>query len=47
MKELLKQIAAQCAVYTKQGRVATYIPELSNADPDKLGICVFTENAEE
>ena len=41
MNSLLQQILAQCAHYTSQGHVATYIPELANVDPDKLGIYVL------
>lgn len=38
MKCLLNRIIAECKCFTKQGHVATYIPELANADPDKFGI---------
>ena len=31
---------------TRRGRVATYIPELSKADPDRLGICVYPAEGE-
>ena len=47
MDKLLKNILAQCAHYTAQGHVATYIPELANADPDKFGICVMLEDGRE
>ena len=46
MKELLERIVAECGHYTAQGHVATYIPELANVDPDKLGICVLRENGD-
>ena len=44
MDAMLEQIIAQCAHYTAQGHVATYIPELANVDPDKLGIYVSLED---
>ena len=44
MNHLLERILTECAHYTTQGHVATYIPELANADPGKLGICLFTED---
>ncbi len=44
MDAMLKEITAQCAQYTAQGHVATYIPELANVDPDKLGIYVLLED---
>ena len=46
MKELLERIVAECGHYTAWGHVATYIPELANVDPDKLGICVLRENGD-
>lgn len=36
MEELLDQILNECRPYTKQGAVATYIPELSKQNPDDL-----------
>ena len=30
--------------YTDQGEVASYIPELANADKTKTGICILTKN---
>lgn len=38
MNTLLARIIAECSHYTSQGHVATYIPELANVNPDKLGI---------
>lgn len=40
MKELLESIIENNRCYTLDGKVATYIPELSKANPDALGICV-------
>ena len=31
---------------TKTGRVATYIPELSKADPEHVGVCIKTVTGE-
>jgi glutaminase len=44
MKTLLEKITADCACYTAQGHVATYIPQLAVADPDKIGICVAAQD---
>ncbi len=43
MKELLQKILKDCAHFTKEGAVASYIPELANADPNDFGICVISE----
>ena len=46
MNILLENILAQCQKYTKCGKLASYIPELTKANPENLGICVETaENA--
>lgn len=47
MNDLLNRIIEDCRVYTKQGNVATYIPELANADPDKFGIYISSEDGSE
>ena len=47
MKELLEQILKECRQYTAQGHVATYIPELANRNPDKIGIHVCLEDGRE
>mgnify|MGYP003301039978 CR=1 FL=1 len=44
MKKLLEEILDKCRIYTKNGKVANYIPELEKADPEKLGICVVTDD---
>ena len=44
MNTLLKQIAEECRQYTAQGHVATYIPQLAGADPDKIGICITAKD---
>ena len=47
MNDLLQRILADCAHYTSQGHVATYIPELANVAPDKLGICICGNDGRE
>ena len=44
MNKLLEQIIDNCRKYTKDGNVATYIPELKKANKDNLGICVVTDD---
>lgn len=44
MDILLNCILEECAPYTSQGHVATYIPELANVDPGKIGICLSMED---
>ena len=44
MEELLEQLLEECRPYTKQGAVATYIPELAKRNPDKLGIYVVSSD---
>ncbi len=47
MKNLLKSIVENSKEYTKEGKVASYIPELSKANRDALGICVVTLDGKE
>lgn len=44
MNLILENILARCRPYISQGHVANYIPELANADPDKLGIYIVSES---
>ena len=44
MEELLEQLVKECAPYTKEGALANYIPELTNADPDKLGVYIISSD---
>ena len=44
MNQLLQRLVEECAHHTVRGHVATYIPELANVDPHKLGICVLQED---
>lgn len=44
MKEMLEQILEKCAPYTGKGKLADYIPELTKANPDDLGICIVTND---
>ena len=41
MEALLEELLEQCRPYTRQGKVATYIPELAKANLDDLGIYVL------
>ena len=41
MEELLEELLEECRPYTKQGAVATYIPELAKGNPDDFGICIL------
>ena len=47
MNDLLNSILNDCKDYTLQGHVATYIPELANADPNRFGIYISAENGGE
>lgn len=47
MKRLLEGIIENNKRYTKEGKVASYIPELSKANKDSLGIWVSTLQGEE
>lgn len=47
MKKLLEAIIDNNREATKDGKVATYIPELSKADSNALGICVCTLDGDE
>lgn len=44
MEELLEQLLEECRPYTKNGRVATYIPELAKGDPNDFGISILHSN---
>jgi glutaminase len=47
MKRILDTIIEKNRHFTKKGEVASYIPELSKADGEALGICVTTLDGEE
>lgn len=47
MKRILDKIVEDNRKWTKEGEVATYIPELAKADREALGICVTTLDGEE
>ncbi|MBU3145591.1 glutaminase A [Clostridium sp. CF012] len=47
MKRILDTIIEKNRHFTKDGTVASYIPELSKADGEALGICVTTLDGEE
>lgn len=38
-EQRLEELVQECAFATKQGKVASYIPKLAEADPQQLGIC--------
>lgn len=47
MEKLLEAIIDNNRHFTKDGIVASYIPELSKMNPDTLGICIVTLDGEE
>lgn len=47
MKRILDTIIDKNRHWTKEGVVASYIPELSKADGEALGICVTNLDGEE
>lgn len=44
MKELLEKLTKECAIYTKEGALANYIPELTKANPDMLGAYIISKD---
>ena len=46
MEALLEELLEQCRPYTRQGKVATYIPELAKANLDDLGIYVLRSDGQ-
>lgn len=44
MEELLEQLIQECIPYTKEGALANYIPELTKADPNKLGAYIISSD---
>lgn len=44
MNEFLNEVLEKCRIYTQQGHVASYIPELAKADPNEIGIYVCTND---
>lgn len=47
MEKLLEAIIDNNRHWTKNGKVASYIPELSKMNPDTLGLCIVTLDGEE
>ncbi|MCM1990701.1 glutaminase A [Oceanirhabdus seepicola] len=47
MKRILEKIINDNRVWVKDGELASYIPELLNADKEALGICITTLDGEE
>lgn len=46
MKELLDKILIETYDLRKEGKVASYIPELAKANADKMGICIVNAEGE-
>lgn len=46
MQKLLEQLMNECSVYTQEGALANYIPELAKVDPNKLGAYIITSEGE-
>ena len=46
MNLTLAEMVEASRPYTKEGAVASYIPELAKAERDKLGVCVVTKDGE-
>lgn len=44
---IIKEIVNEAKRQTDKGKVANYIPELSNIDPNKFGICILDNNGVE
>lgn len=47
MEELLERLVEECAPYTQQGALANYIPELTKADPSKLGVYIISSDGKQ
>jgi len=47
MKDLLERIVADCGRYAAEGKVATYIPQLAMADPNKIGIYIAPQDGQD
>ena len=44
MNELLEEILEECIHYTKDGKLANYIPELEKANPEDFGIYIISSD---
>ena len=44
MKKLLEEILSECSHYKKEGKLASYIPELAKANADDFGICIVSKD---
>lgn len=47
MEDLLKRLVKKNKIYTSEGTVANYIPELDKADKNSLGVFVTTIDGQE
>jgi len=45
MNKMLDRVLKECFQYTKTGSVASYIPELAKANPEKFGICIASNDS--
>ena len=45
--KIIKEIYEQVKSDASEGSVASYIPELSNVNPDKFGVALLTIDGEE
>ena len=44
MNNLLNDVLSKCSKYTKDGKVANYIPELAKANADDFGMCIISQD---
>ncbi len=47
MEKRLQELLEQCRPYIKEGRVASYIPELTKANPDHFGVYIMDSDGVE
>ena len=47
MNQILHDLIDECRHFTKEGHVATYIPELANADPEDMGIYIVSADSQD
>ena len=46
MEALLEELLEACRPYTRQGKVATYIPELAKGNLDDLGVYILRSDGQ-
>ena len=47
MEELLERLLEECRSYTRLGKLADYIPELSKADINDFGVYLVNSHGKE